>query len=114
MERGHAMMPNMTLPKEGDLYNIYVVDDHTFEIRYGFYEENERGRVEPLPIFPDFLKSPVYTSDGVPVTSLIQTTCKHYKPRQAQYPEHWCGDCEHYDGGKAEMGRCVCPVRRRE
>lgn len=108
------MMQNMTLPKEGDLYKVYVVDNHIFEIQYGFYEENERGWVEPLPIFPDFAKYPVYTESGVAVTALIQAACEHYKPRQEKYPEHWCGDCVNYDGGKEEIGRCVCPMRKRE
>ena len=104
----------MTLPKEGDLYKIYVVDDHTFEIRYGFYEENERGRVEPLPVFPDLVKDPVYTHSGFPVAALIQPACEYYKPRRENFPEYSCGDCISYDSGKAEMGRCVCPMRRRE
>lgn len=108
------MTQNMTLPKEGDLYKRYVVDDHTFEIRYGFYIEEERGRVEPLPVFPDLVKDPVYTAAGEPVTALVQVPCGHYAPRQAERSEGWCGDCIHYDGGKEEMGRCLCPLRRRE
>ena len=107
-------MPDMTLPGEGDLYKIYAVSNHTFEIRYGFYEECERGRVEPLPVFPDLRKHPVYTKSGYPVTALIQAACEHYRPRQVRAPEHWCGDCVFYDGGKEEMGRCLCTLRKRE
>lgn len=107
-------MQSMTLPKEGDLYKIYVIDDHIFEIRYGYYEENERGRVEPLPVFPDFLKHPVYTATGDPVTSLIQVSCEHYSPKEKSSCEYWCGDCIYYGGGKVEMGICLCPRRKRE
>lgn len=108
------MTHDPTLPQEGDLYKIYTVDDHSFEIRYGYHEENERGRVEPLPIFPDLVAVPVYTRSGLPVTAYVQAPCKHYAPHHLSYAEEWCGDCSHYDGGRAKMGRCLCPERRRE
>ena len=107
------MMRDPTLPKEGDLYKIFTLEGHTFEIRYGYYEENERGRVEPLPVYPDFLKDPHYTARGEPITSLIQMACPHYRSGQDR-PEYWCGDCAHYSGGKAEIGICRCPERKRE
>ena len=106
-------MRSPALPKEGDLYRIYTVDDCTFEIRYGFYEEKERYLVEPLPIFPDMVTAPVYTSDGVPVTAYVQAPCSYYNPCMPQQPEEWCGDCLHYDGGQKKMGRCLCPQRRK-
>lgn len=108
------MMCDPMLPREGDLYQIYTVDDHSFEIRYGYYAENERGRVEPLPIFPDMVAVPVYTRSGIPVTAYVQAPCKHYAPRHPSHPEEWCGDCRHYDGGREKMGRCLCPERRQE
>lgn len=107
-------MRDPTLPGEGDLYRIYTVDDISFEIRYGYHAENERGRVEPLPIFPDMVADPVYTRSGIPVTAYVQAPCRHYVPRQQTYPEEWCGDCRHYGGGREKMGRCLCPERRRE
>lgn len=107
-------MQDMTLPKEGDLYKTYIVDNHTFEIRYGFYDARERGRVEPLPVFPDLVKDPVYTTTGEPVTSLVQVPCEHYIPKKPELAEGWCFDCCHYGGGRNEMGRCLCPRRRRE
>lgn len=101
-------------PKEGDLYKIYTVDSHTFEIRYGYYEENERGRVEPLPIFPDFVETPVYTKTGIPITTLLQIPCRHYRSGRPEAPDGWCGDCVHYDSVKDEFGLCRCPYRKRE
>lgn len=107
-------MRDPTLPSEGDLYNIYTVDDLSFEIRYGYHAEDERGRVEPLPIFPDMVAAPVYTHRGTPVTAYMQAPCQHYTPRLHLHPEEWCGDCSHYDGGREKIGRCLCPERRRE
>lgn len=108
------MTQDTTLPREGDLHRVYIVDNLSFEIRYGYHEENERGRVEPLPIFPDMVTDPVYTHSGIPVTAYVQAPCAHYTPRQQAYPEEWCGDCHHYGGGREKMGRCLCPERRRE
>ena len=108
------MYHSKTLPAEGDLYKLFVVDGHTFEIRYGYYEENERGRVEPLPVFPDLIKHPVYNEKGYPLAVRIQPACGHYRSRREKFPDGWCGDCIHYDGGREEMGRCLCPMRKRE
>lgn len=106
-------MRNMTHPNEGDLYRIYTVDTHTFEIRYGYYAENERGRVEPLPIFPDFVEAPVYTETGVPVTTLLQIPCRHYQSSRSGRPDGWCGDCIHYESVQGEFGLCRCLYRKR-
>ncbi len=100
------------LPQEGDLYKIYQVDGYTFEIRYGYYEENERGRVEPLPIFPDFRKYPMYTSNGYPLASLIHGACEHYRSTKIKQ-EHHCGDCIHYSDPKGEVAVCRCEARRK-
>lgn len=102
------------LPREGDLYKICTVDDLSFEIRYGYHTENERGRVEPLPIFPDMVAGPAYTRSGIPVTAYVQAPCGHYTPRHPSLPEEWCGDCVHYGGGREKMGRCLCPERQLE
>lgn len=114
MEGGPDIMENTTSPQEGDLFRIYTVDGLSFQIRYGYHAENERGRVEPLPIFPDLLSEPVYTRCGIPVTSYIQAPCIHYTPRHPDHPEEWCGDCIHYDAGQEKMGRCLCPERKLE
>ena len=108
------MTPKSLSPCEGDLFRIYTVDDLTFRILYGYYAENERGRVEPLPIFPDLVAQPVYTCEGIPVTAYMQAPCQYYCPRHSDHPEEWCGDCVHYDAGQEKMGRCLCPERKLE
>lgn len=108
------MMEERKIPGEGDLFGIYTVEDLTFEIRYGYHAENERGRVDPLPIFPDMVSVPVYTKNGIPVTACVQAPCRHYRPRNPDHPEEWCGDCLHYGGKREKMARCLCPERRRE
>jgi hypothetical protein len=108
------MLRDPALPNEGDLYKIYTVDNLSFEIRYGYHEENERGRIEPLPIFPNMVAQPVYTRLGIPVTAYVQAPCPFYDPRCQSHPEDWCGDCIHYGGGREKIGRCLCPERRLE
>lgn len=103
---------DMDLPNEGDLYKVYEVAGFTFEIRYGYYEENERGRVEPLPLFPDFRKTPVYTADGYPLASLIHSACKHYESTKPK-PENGCGDCIYYSNQRQEIAVCQCEKRRK-
>lgn len=107
-------MRNPTLPREGDLYKTFTVDTYTFEIRYGYYAENERNRVEPLPIFPDFVNNPVCTASGVPITTRLQIPCVHYQSSCPERPDGWCGDCVHYESYKDEFGLCRCRERKRE
>ena len=54
--------------KEGDLYKIITVFGKTFELRYGYYAENERQSKfnEVTPIYPDFRKDPLHTMEGYP------------------------------------------------
>lgn len=92
---------------EGELYRVYNVDGYTFEIRYGYYEESERGRIDPLPVFPDFIKKPVYTKDGRPLVTVIQPPCNYYKPISNQ-KEDWCGDCGYYADASSEISLCNC------
>ncbi len=106
------MTDNKNLPNEGDLYKVYDVEGFFFEIRYGYYKENERGRVEPLPIFPDFRKNPVYTADGYMLASLIHSACQHYESIKPK-PELNCGDCIHYSDHKNEIAVCKCDKRRK-
>ncbi len=101
-------MPEKILPAEGTLYKVYTVGHHSFEIRYGYYTEEERGRVEPLPIFPDLKHNPLFTKAGEPVVTLLQSPCEHYLPKDPRRREEWCGDCTYYSGGRAEIGICRC------
>lgn len=109
-ERGECILkPNHT---EGELYKIYHIDGHIFEIFYGYYEEEERKQVEPLPIFPDFLKQPAYTSKGQPIVTRIQLPCKYYKPPNKEFAEDWCGDCTYFEDAEQEIARCTCEKKQ--
>lgn len=102
------MVHESILPREGDLYKVYQIDRHIFEIRYGYYADDERGRVEPLPVFPDLRTQPVYTAAGHPIVTLVQQPCDRYRPKNPLRREDWCGDCHHYSGGRDELGICLC------
>ena len=71
----------MQRAKEGDLYGIFQVFGKTFEIYYGYYEEYERSSPynDPVPIYPDLLKSPQYDENGSPIVTEMQLSCEHYK-----------------------------------
>ena len=97
-------------PKEGELYRVYDIGGNVFEVYYGYYSESERGSVEPLPIFPDFIKSPAYADDGSPIVTRVQSPCECYSPHDNK--EDWCGDCKHYLDANEEISICVCEKRR--
>ncbi len=99
-------MKDANTPREGDLYKTYRIEAHVFPIYYGYYEENERGRVEPLPIFPDLRNQPLYTAAGERIVTSLQAPCESYCPRYPSRKEDWCGDCMHYCGGRDEIGLC--------
>ena len=102
-----------SIHREGELYKVYTFDHHTFEIRYGYYDPKERGRVEPLPVYPDLHEKPHFNLEGFPIVTMIQPPCKHYKPADSSRPEFWCGDCRYYAGGHDEISLCNCRHRKR-
>ena len=107
-------MPKVLAPREGDLYKVIEVENRTFEIVYGFYEDDERDRIEPLPVFPDLKRNPAFTADGKPIVTGIQETCEHYSPQGNDRGEDWCGDCVHYLKPDSEISVCCCTERRLE
>lgn len=101
----------MKKPIEGDLFKIISLHGRTFEIRYGYYEDYERKSEfsEPIPIYPDFLKNPVYTEDGYPFVTHMQSLCEH---GNSYYIEGCCSDCSHFEDGDDFIGICICDKRR--
>ena len=93
--------------REGDLFKIINVSDHIFEIRYGYYDDAERySRFnEPIPIYPDFISEPKYTSDGFYIVTQIQDKCEHYKSRQDL---DICFKCKHFKEVEDLIGICTC------
>ena len=89
--------------KEGDLYKSVKILGRTFELRYGYYEEYERTRGEPIPIYPDFKNEPVYTEDGRPFVTQMQTLCPH---GESKFADGYCADCRYYLECEEMIGIC--------
>ena len=98
-------------PKEGDLYRIIELHGKTFEIRYGYYEEIDR-QYDPMEIYPDFLKDPIYTEDAYPFVTLMQEACLHFQ-KKSREPERDCGNCAYMERGDELIALCRCPKNRR-
>lgn len=101
----------MMTPREGDLYKALTVAGHSFELRYGYYEEQERAYCPPVVIFPDLSSAPLHCEDGHPLVTQIQDPCEHFTTTQEG--EGWCGDCIHFSGEHREIGICRCKQRQK-
>lgn len=101
------------LPCEGDIFDIVSVGGHQFTIRYGYYEETERGTTDPIPIYPCFISEPRYTPDGMPLVTRVQDACEHYRTENTQEGDGWCADCIHCLSEQAHIGICRCEHRRK-
>ena len=101
-------------PKEGELFKVIALHGRTFEIRYGFYEECDRLNrfAEPIEIYPDFLKHPQYTDEGIPFVTAIQTPCSHFTGKKDENSS--CEECAYYQNGDELLGLCTCPLNRKE
>lgn len=92
-------------PREGELFRVLSHEGKVFRIYYGYYDERERQSKynEPIPIYPDFKKTPEFTSEGSPFVTGIQDVCEHYEGRS---PEDGCHSCKYYCGGDDLIGAC--------
>ena len=99
-------------PQEGALYKNVTISGHTFRLIYGYYEEFERNGLfnEPMPIYPDFIKEPLYTEGGVPFVTAMQDICSEYvgKPDGDS-----CSDCSYFQRNADLFGFCKCPKKQR-
>ena len=100
--------------KEGDLYKIVSAGGHTFELRYGYYEDYERRGGEPVVIYPDLKESPLYSSDGYKIVTAVQDTCKMFAPRGDVDEDAVCSDCMYYRGSKNCIDICTCERNRKK
>ena len=107
-------MKKAQLPREGDLYKVIDVEKNTFKIYYGYYEENERCKVEPLPVFTDLKENPVYTADGRPIVPAVQGPCEYSAPINKERSVEGSGDCISYVVADKEIGICGCTERMLE
>ena len=98
--------------REGDLFKVIELHGARFEIRYGYYEEIERQH-EPMEIYPDFIKNPVYTKEGFPFVTLMQDACNNYKAANKDFGND-CSSCIYMERGDELIAVCRCPKNRRE
>ena len=101
-------------PKEGDLYKEVTVGGNTFKIFYGYYEEFERESPfnDPMPIYPDFIKEPHYTAEGIPIATAMQNVCEFYNGKNDE--DSSCSDCVFFQKYEELFGLCNCPRNKRE
>ena len=102
----------MTRIKPGDLYKRIELLGKVFEIHYGYYEEFEKQSTyaEPIPIFPDFEKDPVYTDNGYPFVTHMQSLCEY---GDSKFVDGCCVDCSHFSDEEDLIGICKCPNKRK-
>lgn len=98
--------------KEGELFKRLDIFGKTFEIFYGYYEDREREdpTIDPMPVYPDFLKEPQYTADGLPFVTKMQDACSHYNGKNTSCNE--CAECSFYRHGDDFIGVCACTENR--
>ena len=102
------------IPKEGDLFKIIRLCGETFEIRYGFYEECDRHTkyAEPIEIYPNFLKEPQFTDEGLAFVTAVQVPCEFFSAKKNE--NSTCEECSYYRHGEELIGICSCPMNKKE
>lgn len=98
--------------REGELYRVIALEGREFAVYYGYYEECDRQN--PLcglvPIYPDFRRTPVYSSEGYPFATDMQDPCRYFT---GEDPDAGCYGCRHYRRGADFIGLCHCEENRR-
>lgn len=104
-----------SLPKEGDLYKVVKIFGKTFELRYGYYSEQDRQNpiCDPAVIYPDFTQEPLYTDGGEPFTTMMQDACANYKGENGKTSDTTCAECEYFKRGEEWFGICSCLKNRK-
>lgn len=99
-------------PKEGDLYKKVQISGKTFDLVYGYYEDFERNGLfnEPMPIYPNFIKNPFYTDEGIPFVTAMQDVCENYRGKK---DGDSCSECVYFKASKELFGFCECPSKKR-
>ena len=98
--------------REGEIYKIITTFGKTFELRYGYYEENDRRWGEPDIIYPDFRQTPLYTDDGNPFVTLIQDACECFCGKTRRRDDNTCAECKYMRRGEEWFGICTCPKNK--
>ena len=105
--------PPAPIPREGDLYKEVTVSGRTFRLLYGYYENFERESPfnEPMPIYPDFIKEPQFTEEGIPIVTAMQNICAFYSEKNDE--DSSCADCDFFQSGEELFGLCNRPQNKR-
>lgn len=101
---------------EGELYKTIELHGRTFTLYYGYYEECDRQNplCEPIVIYPDFTKDPVYTDNGEPFVTMMQDACNNYSADTERTSDTTCAECEYFLRGEEWFGICQCGLRQRK
>ncbi len=102
--------------KEGELYKVIEAHGKTFELRYGYYEDRDRQNphIEPMEMYPNFIEKPLYTDEGIPFVTAMQSICKQFKLKSKECDEgvdNTCYNCAHYEQCQELLGLCKCKAR---
>lgn len=116
---GNQNTPKEPEHKEGDLFKVITAYGKSFELRYGYYDEQDRYSKynEPVEIYPNFLENPEYTDDGIPFATAMQDRCKSFKLKDKNNDEgedNTCFHCIYYEKCDELLGICKCPKRRKK
>lgn len=106
------MTNEVNIPREGDLHSIVTIGSHSFELRYGYCDEQDRATGEPYILYPDLLAEPLFTEDGYRIVAALQSVCEHYTFPDGQEKEDCCYTCDFYPDQQAEIGICRCTEMR--
>ena len=99
-------------PREDELYAVVTVHGKLFELRYGYYDDRDRGE-PPDVIYPDLIKHPVYTDSGEPLITMMQDACPHYLGDTQKKEDAACGECSFFERGPEWFGRCRSPSNKK-
>ena len=102
------------MPREGDLYKIVRIGEHTFELRFGFYAEFERKLGEPVVVYPNLKQNRFYTPEGYRIVTAIQDPCECYRVSGYKVWDECCNDCDYYRISGEEIGICTCPANSKD
>lgn len=102
----------MNRVRDGDLYKKITVGEVEFEILYGYYEDFEKDSQfsDPIPIYPDFTVTPMFTIDGYPIVTAMQDKCDLYSGNDEC---DMCVDCEFFLNEEDLFGTCRNKNKRR-
>ncbi len=95
-------------PKEGDLYKITTIGEHSFELRFGYYADFERSNSEPVVIYPDLSENRLYDIYGYRIVTAVQDPCNCYEVHAHKTRDDCCNDCVYYTDFTEGIGICMC------